>query len=1050
MTATMAAEKKTLEEEEDVLYIPTAQTDVTVVLPWKDMSDAELVVDLFMAEDAPLKYWVDAARVYYNRGMKEQYIYMLKEITNDDVGEHYDKKLKEEDRGKLERVQAFCGLAENEIDEAQAAKTKGERETALFAAQNYLSSAAAIDPSCEVTEQWIAKGQLHLARNEVARAKQSFKEARLRPDYGENVNCSGLLGFAYCCFRQNKWSEALQKYIEVMETLGSAKCPNYVRLAMAACYLRLKLPKMAKKCYQRVLALDKYSAEAQAGLGAQKLISNRKGEAAEGLSLLKRAYDSNPHLSFLLVSLCEQLFHRKEYSDMAKLAQIVVQSGAVEPSIKAEAYFYLGMAYYHADQSDQALRFFRASKEEDPSYVFPNHGIARVLIRKGDVTGAIEILESIVETNAGDLESLINLSVLNKERGEMQKAVQYAERALSIDKKNILLEEYLANLFASLDARKAFKHFNLVMKRKGEAQASPGTGNLILMNNSGVMQYECGEYIKAMSTFGQALKFAEKTIYFYPIKYNIARTHEALGSLQKASDLYKELLTLAPGYMECTLRLAAVCFSMGYVDRSIQYCKEGLKKYKNNPQILAMLVWIYLKQKKPREANNYLQQMLEHCPDEKNFIDTALGGMYLVTANKRSRMGDKENFEKYLHHAMTFFKQALASNSRNMFAAHGLGVCFALAGESVVAKKVFDKILEASKQDIKVVDMPEVWQNKASINLERGSYEEAWRAYMHCNNKFYKGKNTSIARLMAQALNAAGNKDAAAKLLLKASHLAPTDLSLKYGIGVVLMGHAHEVIEAGMQIGDDYEERLESLSFAESRLALTEFYTEFLHHYKTKAVQNNEAIDLDISENEFKRLRRETTLMSGRLKTARKDAETMYTRFKEMQDLFHDEQEMNRMVKEAKDKKDERLEEQKRKEEEERVLKQAEKLSSLQEQWAFKVPAASTKKAVKAEKEDNSAAVNEPSPWDLGFDSEKEEEEEEVPEEEVPEEELPEEEAPTKRKLKQLREESEQENKKKQKLADDLGLDDTDEDMDEDTPGEASQRKTGILESDSE
>ena len=40
MTATMAAEKKTLEEEEDVLYIPTAQTDVTVVLPWKDMSDA--------------------------------------------------------------------------------------------------------------------------------------------------------------------------------------------------------------------------------------------------------------------------------------------------------------------------------------------------------------------------------------------------------------------------------------------------------------------------------------------------------------------------------------------------------------------------------------------------------------------------------------------------------------------------------------------------------------------------------------------------------------------------------------------------------------------------------------------------------------------------------------------------------------------------------------------------------------------------------------------------------------------------------------------------
>ena len=52
----------------DVLYIPSQNSDLTVVLPWRDMRDAELVVDLLKAEEAPLCYWIDAARVYYNKG----------------------------------------------------------------------------------------------------------------------------------------------------------------------------------------------------------------------------------------------------------------------------------------------------------------------------------------------------------------------------------------------------------------------------------------------------------------------------------------------------------------------------------------------------------------------------------------------------------------------------------------------------------------------------------------------------------------------------------------------------------------------------------------------------------------------------------------------------------------------------------------------------------------------------------------------------------------------------------------------------------------------
>jgi hypothetical protein len=43
-----------------------------VVVPWEDMTDADLMIDLFEAEMAPLHLWMDAARVYYNKGLKDQ------------------------------------------------------------------------------------------------------------------------------------------------------------------------------------------------------------------------------------------------------------------------------------------------------------------------------------------------------------------------------------------------------------------------------------------------------------------------------------------------------------------------------------------------------------------------------------------------------------------------------------------------------------------------------------------------------------------------------------------------------------------------------------------------------------------------------------------------------------------------------------------------------------------------------------------------------------------------------------------------------------------
>ena len=913
------------QQVKDVLYIPSLHSDLTVVLPWTDMKDAELVVDLFKAEEAPLSFWIDAARIYYNKGMNEQYMIMLKELTSDDVGEHYGEA------GKVQRVQAFCALAEAKLEDRLRAKTQEERGAAILAAQTYLTGASTIDPSNEVTEQWVAIGQVELAEGRYGAAKRAFDEA-VSKAHGGLLNCGGRLGSAYCCFRQGKFTEALEHYGEVMTSLGSDGCPNYVRLAMAACYLQQKRHDMAERCYRRVAELDASSAEAKAGLGALGVLSLKPEEVESGLKMLMEAFELNPHLPFVLSSACEQLYNRGDYASVARLSRAVLDSKPLEPSIKAEAYYYLGMVCHLRDQQEQALALFRNARNEDPEYSFPARGMARVHIRRGEVSAAVEALESIEEANNADLEVLVGLSVLYKALGESQKAVQFAQRALAIDKGNILLEEYLANLLAGLDSKKALGHFDRVMRRKeGDGK---GAERVLMVNNAAVMHYQCGEHGKALGIFQKALKLAENTVYSFPIRYNIARCHEALGSLQRASQQYKQLLGDVPGYLECTLRLAAVCFSMGYDEQAIKYCKDALKKYENNPECLAMLVWIYLTKGKAREAHIHIREMDKHCKGQADFVQTALGGMYLLSGFKESRRGHKEAGEKHLNSALTMFKQAVQHSPRNMFAAHGLGVCFALQERNHVAKKIFDKILDAGKQDIKIVDMPEAWQNKASINLENGHYQDAWRAYMYCQQTFYGKQNVAISHLMAQALNAAGNKGAATKLLQRTIHLEPDSLPSKYCLAVVLMGHAHQIIHTPASLINN-KERIKDLEYAKSRLILAKFHVD--HLFKLKDAENQHVgphVELDINRSSLKKLQKSAVLMQNKVDGLLRDALDFERQKTTQEENFAEIVEIDRLEKRAKETREREEREAKERQREEIARKNAEKLARMQEEWA--------------------------------------------------------------------------------------------------------------------
>ena len=75
---------------------------------------------------------------------------------------------------------------------------------------------------------------------------------------------------------------------------------------------------------------------------------------------------------------------------------------------------------------------------------------------------------------------------------------------------------------------------------------------------------------------------------------------------------------------------------MSKYNTSTQIRSRYISTFKKNPECFAMLIWIYLRLNKHREAHNEIKRMIEHFPNDTSFRETALACMYMISANKEA------------------------------------------------------------------------------------------------------------------------------------------------------------------------------------------------------------------------------------------------------------------------------------------------------------------------------------------------------------------------------------------------------------------------------
>ncbi|CDQ62396.1 unnamed protein product [Oncorhynchus mykiss] len=296
--------------------------------------------------------------------------------------------------------------------------------------------------------------------------------------------------------------------------------------------------------------------------------------------------------------------------------------------------------------------------------------------------------------------------------------------------------------------------------------------------------------------------------------YNLARLYEAMCEFHEAEKLYKNILREHPNYVDCYLRLGAMARDKGNFYEASDWFKEALQINQDHPDAWSLIGNLHLAKQEWGPGQKKFERILKQ-PSTQNdtYSMLALGNVWLQTLHQPTR--DREKEKRHQDRALAIYKQVLRNDSKNLYAANGIGAVLAHKGYYREARDVFAQVREAT------ADISDVWLNLAHIYVEQKQYISAVQMYENCLKKFYKHQNTEVLLYLARALFKCGKLQECKQTLLKARHVAPSDTVLMFNVALVLQRLATLVLK-------DEKSNLKAVLSAVKELELAHRYFSYL------------------------------------------------------------------------------------------------------------------------------------------------------------------------------------------------------------------------------
>ncbi|PIN08926.1 TPR-containing nuclear phosphoprotein that regulates K(+) uptake [Handroanthus impetiginosus] len=829
------------------VYIPVQNSEEEVRVALDQLPrDATDILDILKAEQAPLDLWLIIAREYFKQGKIEQFRQILEEGSSPEIDEYYADV-------RYERIAILNALGAYYSYLGKIETKQREKEDYFIQATKYYNKASRIDMHEPST--WIGKGQLLLAKGDVEQAFNAFKIVL----DGDRDNVPALLGQACVHFNRGRYSESLELYKRALQVYPWA--PG-VRLGIALCNYKLGRFEKAKQAFRRVLQLDPDSVEALVALGVSDLQTNEAAGIRSGMEKMQQAFEIYPYCAMSLNYLANHFFFTGQHFLVEQLTETALAVTLHGPT-KAHSYYNLARSYHSKGDYEKAGMYYMASVKECNNaheFVLPYYGLGQVQVKLGDLRSALTNFEKVLEVQPENCETLKALGHIYVQLEQNDKAQELFRKATKIDPRDPQAFLDLGDLLITTDISAALDAFKTArnLLKKGNEEVP-----LELLNDIGILHFERGEFELAGETFKEALGEGIWRYFFdaegdspgheeqlspsrrvranlinsaqYPVDasssirqykdlqifhrleeqglsvelpwykvstlFNLARVFEQMHDTESASVLYRLILFKYPDYTDAYLRLAAIAKSRYNVQISLELIGDALKVDEKCPDALLMLGDLELKNDDWVKAKETFRTAKDSTDAKDSYAAVCLGNWNYFAANRNEKRAPKLEATHY-EKAKELYTKVLLEQSANLYAANGAGMVFAERGQFDIAKDLFTQVQEAASGSFNV-QMPDVWINLAHVHFAQGNYALAVKMYQNCLRKFFYNTDSQVLLYLARTHYEAEQWQDCKKTLLRAIHLAPSNYTLRFDVGVALQKFSASTLQKTKRTVDE-------------------------------------------------------------------------------------------------------------------------------------------------------------------------------------------------------------------------------------------------------
>lgn len=405
-------------------------------------------------------------------------------------------------------------------------------------------------------------------------------------------------------------------------------------------------------------------------------------------------------------------------------------------------------------------------------------GLGQMYIQRGDAENAAQCFEKVLKAQPGNYETMKILGSLYANSNSQSKrdiAKTHLKKVTEQFPDDVEAWIELAQILEQNDltgSLSAYATAKKILREKVNEDIPPE-----ILNNVAALHYRLGHLNEAKMKLDSAIDRAkiesEQDLQYYDsisvtMKYNLGRLNEAMCAYDKADQLYKDILKEHPNYIDCYLRLGCMARDKGLIFVASDFFKDALKINTENPDTRSLLGNLHLAKMQWTLGQKNFETILKNpATSQDAYSLIALGNFWLQTLHLPNK--DKEREKKHQESALSFYKQVLRSDPKNIWATNGIGSVLAHKGCINEARDIFAQVREAT------AEFSDVWLNIAHIYVEQKQYVSAIQMYENCLKKFYRHNNVEVMQYLARAYFRAGKLKEAKTTLLKARRVAPQD-----------------------------------------------------------------------------------------------------------------------------------------------------------------------------------------------------------------------------------------------------------------------------------